>query len=427
MSRWLSPLTSLLLVGWMVSACGEDKPENRLPTLNGPTVISAEVASASPVTLQLTASDPDGDTLTYAWTQEPETPAGTFSSTSTATPTWTAPAVSSNQRFTLKVTVADGKAGSAEGKVEVMVTPPVIQNRPPTLTGPAANLTTVDALQSISLSVAATDPDGDALTYVWTQVSPASPVGTFSSASAATTDWTAPEVGATGPFTLRVAVSDGRGGSVQGSVDITVQKVNRPPSVVATISAPTSLIAGTTGTFSINATDPDGDPLTYSWSQTSPAVQGTFVGGRTGTSAQWFSPAVGAETSFTISVTVSDGQGASVTREATVPVTVPLYGNDIQPVWSNASCLGCHGASGNLSLASGSSYSNLVNVNAGNATCNTLKRVTPNDPDNSELIRKMEGTACGNRMPRNNPAYFDNNPGQLVRVRSWILGGALNN
>lgn len=82
--------------------------------------------------------------------------------------------------------------------------------------------------------------------------------------------------------------------------------------------------------------------------------------------------------------------------------------------------------SGSLNLGATVSYSNLVNVTAVNAACNTLKRVTPSDPDNSVIIRKVSGTACGSRMPRNNPTYFDQNPGLIVRIRSWILAGAAN-
>ncbi|MYN66569.1 MAG: hypothetical protein F4X11_16315 [Acidobacteria bacterium] len=53
----------------------------------------------------------------------------------------------------------------------------------------------------------ASDPDGDALTYAWS-----APEGSFSGATdGATARWTAPE--ATGRVTIRVRVSDGRGGS----------------------------------------------------------------------------------------------------------------------------------------------------------------------------------------------------------------------
>ena len=33
----------------------------------------------------------------------------------------------------------------------------------------------------------------------------------------------------------------------------------------------------------------------------------------------------------------------------------------------------------------------------------------------------------GVRMPQGNESHFDNNPGQLTRIRSWILAGAPNN
>ena len=75
----------------------------------------------------------------------------------------------------------------------------------------------------------------------------------------------------------------------------------------------------------------------------------------------------------------------------------------------------------------------LVNVAAANQTtdaqtnCASLDRVEPNDPDNSVLVRKISGTTCGTRMPATTPTHFANNPDQLIRIRSWIMGGALNN
>lgn len=329
------------------------------------------------------------------------------------------------------LTVLSGSLGFGCGGDEENDPPPPAENKSPTLTGPTAQSSQVSSGAAVTLSVTASDADGDTLTHAWEQTSPASPAGTFSSTTAAAPTWTAPTVTASTAFTLRVTVSDGNGGSAQGTVTITVSPVvleNQPPEVAATITAPSTLKAGATGALSITATDPEGDTLTYTWSQKAPAAQGTFVGGTTGTSAQWFSPQVGTETSFTFEVSVSDGKAAPVVRTVNVPVTVPAY-SDVQSVWStNTLCTGCHGTSGGLSLAQGSSYAALVNVNNNNAACNTLKRVLPSDPDNSALVRKLEGTTCGNRMPRGaNAAHFDNNPGQLILIRSWILGGALNN
>ena len=401
-------------------------PVNRNPTLSqAPQASPSSVTGSAPVQLSVTATDPDGDPLTYAWTQTPASPAGSFSSTSTTNPTWSSPVVSTAQRFTLKVMVTDGQGGSVMGTVDVDVAPPIPQNNNPTLTGPTANPTTLTAQQSTSLTLTAADPDGDPLTYSWIQ-QPATPAGSFSSTTAANPTWTAPNVTANGTYTLSVTVSDGQGGTATGTIDISVLKVNQPPTVAATITGPSTLVAGYTGTFSITATDPDGDALTYSWNQTAPATQGTFVGSRTGTSSQWFSPVESAQTSFTFSVSVTDGQSTPVVRTLSVPVTVPHYSADVQSVFAAPPCTGCHGSSGGLNLSAATSYAALVNNNTNNAACSSLLRVAPGDPDNSTLVRKIEGTACGARMPRNNPTFFDSNPGMIIRVRSWILAGAAN-
>lgn len=399
-------------------------PQNNAPTVSVPTATPGVLNYQESTALAVTASDPDGDTLTYAWTQTPTSPAGTFSSPTSATPTWTAPRVNTNTQFQLGVTVSDGRGGTNSNSVSVLVN--AFANTSPTLTaGPSASATTINEQETVNLSVTASDAEGDPLTYAWSQTSPASPVGTFNSTSSATPTWTAPDVTANGTYTLQVTVTDGQGGSVSGTVNITVQKVNRAPVVGASITGPSTLLAGNTGTFSISASDPDGDTLTYSWTQTDPATQGTFVGSSSTTSsAQWYSPVVASQTSFTLSVSVSDGQSTPVVRTITFPVTVPNYSSDVRGVWTLGGCTSCHGTSGGLDLTP-ANPALLVNV-AANASCSPTApaRVVPGDPDNSVLIRKMEGTSCGTRMPRNNTGYFINNPGLVVRVRSWILAGA---
>lgn len=296
-------------------------------------------------------------------------------------------------------------------------------NTSPTLTGPTVQASNVTSGTPVVMTLEASDADGDPLTYSWTQ-EPPSPAGTFDNPSSPQPSWTAPDVDSARSFQLKVTVSDGKGGSAEGSIEVSVRKTNQPPTVSDTISAPTSVVAGTTGTFTITASDPDGDPLTYMWTQVGPNTPGTWVGGTNGTSAQWYSPVVGMETAFTFSVSVTDGVSPPVVRTVTLPVSVPRYGADVQSLWSSAECTKCHGKAGNLSLAAASSHASLVNVTA--KACGTLQRVTPGDPDNSALIRKMEGTECGDRMPAGKPEYFDQHPGMNVLVRSWILAGAAN-
>ncbi|MCQ6468480.1 hypothetical protein NPN14_24955, partial [Vibrio parahaemolyticus] len=75
------------------------------------------------------------------------------------------------------------------------------------------------------------------------------PVGTFTGGDTATPTWNAPLLSSTTAFTLRVTVSDGKGGTAQRTVDLQVLNVasaNRAPVVDAAITAPTSAIAGDT-------------------------------------------------------------------------------------------------------------------------------------------------------------------------------------
>ncbi|QRK06612.1 cadherin-like domain-containing protein [Archangium violaceum] len=306
------------------------------------------------------------------------------------------------------------------------------ENRAPTITRVTATPTSINEGASTTLSVTASDPDGDSLTYSWTQL-PAAPTGTFSDETGETRTWTAPLLASDTTFTLQVTVSDGKGGSSQATVDVAVANVatpNRAPSVAESITAPDSVIAGDTAELTIVASDPDGDTLTYTWT-TSPAGQGTFTN-PTAATAQWRSSDINEATTYTFQVTVSDGTD-SVTRSVDVRVDVPSYAAHIQPIW-NAQCVGCHTGSpgrGNLTLDADKSYASIVNVGAAGTPCGPtgLKRVLPGKPDESLMVTKLGSPPmpCGNRMPPNNQAHFDEHPGELTRIRSWVLAGALNN
>ena len=64
------------------------------------------------------SSDPDPDTLTYAWTA----PAGiTLSSTTFSKPSFIAPEVDENTSYTFKLVVNDGTSNSSESTVVITV------------------------------------------------------------------------------------------------------------------------------------------------------------------------------------------------------------------------------------------------------------------------------------------------------------------
>ncbi len=200
---------------------------------------------------------------------------------------------------------------------------------------------------------------------------------------------------------------------------------NAPPSITAGPSGDVSAaVAGDTVALTVTATDLDGDTLTYAWTQVSPASAGVF--GTPGSRTTSFSiPELAADTDFVLRVAVDDGVNPPVTADVTIAGRVPSFAADIQPIF--AVCAGCHGDSGGMSLSAANAYTNLVNVQANNGACSSLKRVRPGTPDDSVLVRKISGTACGNRMPLSNPSYFVDDPGLVTRIRSWIAAGALNN
>ncbi len=303
---------------------------------------------------------------------------------------------------------------------------------PPTITeGPRALPSPAEMNQAIQLHLRAVDAAGtELLSYAWTQ-EPASPAGSFSDASARAPTWTAPAVTTSTAFTLRVAVVDRKGQRTSDAVQVLVRPAkprgNTPPVFVELPSStPASARAGDTVTLTALAQDADGHPLTYAWRLLSPAdAPGTFVTGPAGASVQWFSPEVGAGTDFTFEVSVSDGQGPPVRQHVTVPVRVPRYAEDIQPLWDGL-CLGCHGhvQAAKLDLAAGRSHASLVGAPAYAGKCKKRPRVKPGDPDGSTLVSRLAGEDCGVRMPYDEPEHFDDLPGELVRIRSWIRAGA---
>ena len=92
-------------------------------TVNSPPTVSlscepCRVRQGLGVSLEATASDPDGDDLSYSWSAE----SGSFiGETDGATARWRAPAEAG--AMTIRVTVSDGEGGSASAETEVAVDP----------------------------------------------------------------------------------------------------------------------------------------------------------------------------------------------------------------------------------------------------------------------------------------------------------------
>lgn len=106
------------------------------------------------------------------------------------------------------------------------------------------------------------------------------------------------------------------------------------------------------------------------------------------------------------------------------PSTATL--SNIQSSVFTPTCSGCHGGatpSAGLNLSAGQTFSNTVNVNS--VEVGSLLRIAPNDPDNSYLVQKVEGSAAvGARMPLGG-APLDS--ALIQTIRQWISEGALDN
>ena len=149
---------------------------------------------------------------------------------------------------------------------------------------------------------ASSDPDGDPLTYSWN-------FGDGDTANGQVVNHTYTTVGS---FTAVLIVNDGNGGNDTHSATVTVNGSggNNPPtaSFILTPSAGTAPLAVS---FDASASsDPDGDPLTYSWD---------FGDGNSG-SGSVVSHTYTATGSFTTVLTLDDGNGGTDTHNATVTV-----------------------------------------------------------------------------------------------------------
>lgn len=87
----------------------------------------------------------------------------------------------------------------------------------PTIDSLTASSETISVGETSTLTVVASDVDGDALTYTWS-----TSAGSFSSTTAAITTWTAPSTA--GAYAISITVDDGRGGEAAASITITVEE-----------------------------------------------------------------------------------------------------------------------------------------------------------------------------------------------------------
>ena len=91
---------------------------------------------------------------------------------------------------------------------------------------------------------------------------------------------------------------------------------NHPPAISSVLASPATIETSQPSSISCQASDPDNDPLTFSWS----ANAGVFTG--SGPTVQWTAPANTG--TYTIQCSVSDGRGGSGSGTTDIIVTDPV-------------------------------------------------------------------------------------------------------
>jgi OmpA family/Bacterial Ig domain len=188
--------------------------------------------------------------------------------------------------------------------------PPPPPNHPP-VAACAANPASVFAGSgdSVQVHVNASDPDNDQLTYSYTATG-GSVDGTGPDAR-----WSSSGLNA-GTYTVNAKVDDGKGGTATCSADIAVQpKPNQPPTISCSTDRSPIMPGERTGITS-SASDPDGDPLTYSYTATGGQIIGS--GPKVEFDSTGLQPG-----SYTVKCSVSDGKGGNADSSTNVDVQQP--------------------------------------------------------------------------------------------------------
>jgi hypothetical protein len=221
--------------------------------VNAPPVLAAigdqSVAEAATLSFHISASDVDGDGLTYSFANLPA--GATFEM---GTFTWTPGYDQAGTHAGIVFTVTDDGTPNLADSESITITVSNV-NRAPAFGSIGEQ--TVDEQASLSLTVSATDEDGDTLTYSASGL----PSGASFDPATRTLSWTPgyDQSGTHGGIVF--TVTDGTDSDTE-TVSVKVNDVNAPP-VLAAIGD-RSVSEGDTLTFTVSATDVDGNALTYS-------------------------------------------------------------------------------------------------------------------------------------------------------------------
>ena len=285
---------------------------NRPPVLNS--IGAKTVNENESLAFTITASDPDGNALTYT---AGNLPTGASFNAAQHSFSWT-PGYGASGNYNVTFTVTDN-GSPAKGDSETITITVGNVNRPPVLNSIGAK--TVNESELLEFTITAGDLDGDALTYTVGNL----PTGASFNAAQQMFSWT-PGYGASGNYNVTFTVTDNGSPAQSDSeqVTITVGDVNRPP-VLNSIGAKT-VNENESLDFTITASDPDGDALTYT-------VGNLPTGASFDANQHNFSwtPGYGTSGSYTVTFTVTDDGASTQSDSEEITITVEIPEDDVPP------------------------------------------------------------------------------------------------
>ncbi|MBP7051857.1 MAG: hypothetical protein KBE65_12655 [Phycisphaerae bacterium] len=260
---------------------------------------SRQVAQGETLTFTVSATDANGDALTYTAAGLPT--GATFSN---RTFTWT-PSASDIGTHQVTFTVSDGSNQDSE-----TLTITVTRSNDAPVLGAIGNKT-ANENQAVGFSISAADADGDAITYS------ASGLPTGATFTGRTFAWT-PGYDQAGDYSVTFVASDGLAQDSK-TITISVVNVNRAPALAEI--GDRSVDQDDTLSFTVSAVDADGGTPTYS--ATGLPSGASF----SGQSFTW-TPAADQVGSYEITFVADDGES---TDSETVTVTVVSTSADQSP------------------------------------------------------------------------------------------------
>jgi hypothetical protein len=296
--------------GFTVDAAGENQPPDLAE------ITDKSVAAGVELRFTATATDPDGDSLTFSLDPE-QSPAGATINPQTGVFSWT-PTAAQIGTFTVRVLVTDdGRPPLADSETFTVT---VAANRAPML-DPIAPKEVAEGSE-LTFTAIATDPDNNQITFALDPDQ--SPAGATIDPMSGIFRWTPTEEqgGQAQPFTLRILAIDNGTPSLADSetFTVTVTEVNRSPALTKPENR--QVARGSELVFTATATDPDLpantlqfslDPETNAPGATINATSGEF---------RWPVPAGQAPGEYTIRILVADNADPALADSESFVVTV---------------------------------------------------------------------------------------------------------